>query len=81
MDDLRQENNRLTQQLETALADARRQSDLQKEKALSKVSLALEHSFRRQLILVITVVTRILKKVLSMPEFLSVCLNTLFMVY
>eukprot|EP00112_Aurelia_sp_Birch-Aquarium-sp1_P003253 Seg1363.3 transcript_id=Seg1363.3/GoldUCD/mRNA.D3Y31 product="Outer dense fiber protein 2" protein_id=Seg1363.3/GoldUCD/D3Y31 len=36
LDEQRNENSRLMQQLETALADARRQSEVQKEKALSK---------------------------------------------
>ena len=37
LEEQRNENARLMQQLETALADARRQADVQKEKALSKV--------------------------------------------
>eukprot|EP00794_Sanderia_malayensis_P016219 gene16219-17852_t len=36
LDDQRHENSRLVQQLDTALADARRQADVQKEKTLSK---------------------------------------------
>ena len=39
MDEQRHENTRLVQQLETALSDAKRQADVQREKALSKVRI------------------------------------------
>lgn len=45
LEEQRNENARLMQQLETALADARRQADVQKEKALSKERTAQARIF------------------------------------